>query len=71
LPTDAAIGVEADGRYNWCFRCVESNDVDGAENGFETPIEALCNLTSYLIQGADELMDIAYNNLEKEEPDEY
>jgi hypothetical protein len=64
LPSDACIDCNSDGRFQWTFRCVQSEEVEGAELGFDTPLEALLSFTNFLITGADELMDIAFKNLD-------
>ncbi len=70
LPADAAIGVDSNNRWSWAFRCVDSEEVEGSEEGFDTPLDALLDFTKFLIQGADELMDLKYENLDEEDNDE-
>ena len=58
LPPDVAIECDSNGRWFWTFRCVESYDIKGCENGFDTALDALLNFADYLIEGADTLVEL-------------
>jgi hypothetical protein len=60
LPPDAIVTFDDDSgeRWYWTFRGVTSDDVPGTEGGFGEPVVALAHFAKFLIDGADELVEL-------------
>jgi hypothetical protein len=64
LPSDVSIDQNREGRWEWHFRCVSSEDFDESEDGFDSALDATFDFINFLLKEADETLELLYKNEE-------